>query len=216
MKVALYARVSTDKETQTTSLKRQVQELTTLAQSMDCTIVKTITDEASGYNLDRSGLLDVFALCDAGEIDAVYVVDETRIGRGNARLAILHYLQKREVTLYTALHKGKLQLSEADTMVMELLAIVEEFQRKIHNLKIQRGVQEAMKRGFNPTENLRNRGKNAGRDRKEVELTEIVRLRKAGLTFHEIAATMRGLGYDVSKATVHRRYVEHTAAQSNE
>jgi hypothetical protein len=29
------------------------------------------------------------------------------------------------------------------------------------------------------------------------------------LTFSEIAATLRGFGYNVSKATVHRRYQEY-------
>ena len=32
---------------------------------------------------------------------------------------------------------------------------------------------------------------------------------KIGLTFSEIAATLRGFGYSISKATVHRRYQEY-------
>lgn len=42
-----------------------------------------------------------------------------------------------------------------------------------------------------------------------MPIDEIVRLRKNNLTFAEIAATLRGFGYDVSKATVHRRYQEY-------
>lgn len=42
-----------------------------------------------------------------------------------------------------------------------------------------------------------------------MPVEEIIRLRDNGLTFQEIAATMRGFGYQVSKATVHRRYREY-------
>ena len=30
-----------------------------------------------------------------------------------------------------------------------------------------------------------------------------------GLTFQDISLTLKGLGYDVSRATVHRRYQEY-------
>ncbi len=42
-----------------------------------------------------------------------------------------------------------------------------------------------------------------------MPIEEIVRLRHRGLTFEEIAMSLRGLGFEVSKATVHRRYQEH-------
>ncbi len=86
--------------------------------------------------------------------------------------------------------------------------MVEEHQRKLHNLKIKRGMKRAVKLGYKPEKNLKNRGNIEGRERKEVPVDEIIRLRNNGLTFEEIAATMRGFGHDVSKATVHRRYQE--------
>ncbi|MGL4523763.1 MAG: YneB family resolvase-like protein [Bacilli bacterium] len=213
MRVAIYARVSTQKTSQSSSLARQVNELTKLAERKNFHIVESVAEEGSSYTLEREGLLKLFALCDDGAIEGILINDETRIGRGNARLAILHYLRKKNVTLYTAVHEGNLQLSEADTMVMDILSVVEEFQRKIHNLKIQRGMKRAIEEGYNPAENLSNRGKNAGRERKEVRIEDIVTLREKGLTFQEVAATLRGLGYDVSKATVHRRYVEFTESK---
>lgn len=94
-------------------------------------------------------------------------------------------------------------------MVLEIISIVEEYQRKIHNLKIKRGMQRAVQNGYRPENNLRNIGGHAGRDRKDVPIEDIVRLRQNGLTFTEIAATLRSFGYDVSKATVHRRYKEY-------
>src|SRR5690606_41483288 len=95
-----------------------------------------------------------------------------------------------------------------DSMVLKIVGLVEEYQRKLHNIKIKRGMKRAIAKGYDPTENLSNRGVNAGRERKEVPVEEIVKLREKGLTFREIAATLRGFGYSVSKATVHRRYQE--------
>ena len=48
-----------------------------------------------------------------------------------------------------------------------------------------------------------------------MPIDEILRLRKNGLTFHEIASTLRGLGHQVSKATVHRRFQQHMDQQDD-
>ena len=143
------------------------------------------------------------------EIDAILIQDETRLGRGNARIALLHCIMKAGVKLYSFAHNGELQLSETDSMVLNIVSMVEEHQRKLHNLKIKRGMRRAVKHGYRPEKNLKNRGNKDGRERKDVPVEEIIRLRKNDLTFAEIAATMRGFGFDVSKATVHRRYQEH-------
>ncbi|KYC87298.1 hypothetical protein B4096_3210 [Heyndrickxia coagulans] len=94
-------------------------------------------------------------------------------------------------------------------MVLKIVSMVEEYQRKLHNLKIKRGMERAVKNGYRPEKNLKGKRNPDGRERKEVPVEEIIRLRDNGLTFQEIAATMRGFGYQVSKATVHRRYREY-------
>ncbi len=45
---------------------------------------------------------------------------------------------------------GPVQLNEMDTMLLEILAIVEEYQRKIHNAKIRRGMRRAVENGYRP------------------------------------------------------------------
>ncbi|MNG01331.1 hypothetical protein D3C84_843050 [compost metagenome] len=145
--------------------------------------------------------------------EAVLIQDETRLGRGNAKIALMHCLRKEGVTVYTHTHNGELQLSDSDSMVLEIIGIVEEYQRKIHNAKIKRGMRRAVDNGFRPERNLKNQHINSGRDKIEVPIEEIVRLRRNELTFAEIAATLRGFGYDVSKATVHRRYTEYMKQQ---
>ncbi len=213
MKAIIYARVSTKKEAQETSLERQKEELWKLAGLYNMQVVGVVEEQASGYEIDRQGILEVLDTIKEEQAEAVLIQDETRLGRGNAKIALMHCLRKEGVTVYTHAHNGALQLSDSDSMVLEIIGIVEEYQRKIHNAKIKRGMRRAVDNGFRPERNLKNQHINSGRDKIEVPIEEIVRLRRNELTFAEIAATLRGFGYDVSKATVHRRYTEYMKQQ---
>ncbi|OLN22894.1 resolvase [Domibacillus antri] len=208
-KAVIYCRVSTEKKAQETSLERQEEELLLLAKSKGFEPFAVVKDKASGYDLDRPGMLELLDLVKNEGIDAVLIQDETRIGRGNAKIALIHCLFKEGVSVYSIADDGELHLSDSDSMVLQIVSMVEEYQRKIHNLKIKRGMKRAVEKGYRPEVNLKNRGNEHGRSRKEIPVTEIVRLRKNGLTYDEIAATLRGFGYDISRATVHRRYMEY-------
>lgn len=216
MNAVIYCRVSTKKETQETSLRRQEEELTKLANDKGFEIVKVIREQASGYDLDREGILELLSLIKGNQADVILIQDETRLGRGNAKIAILHCILKEGIKLFSISHSGELQLSESDSMVLNIVGMVEEYQRKLHNIKIKRGMKRAVKNGYRPEKNLSNMGAHAGRERIEVPIEEIVRLRRNDLTFSEIAATLRGFGYDISKATVHRRYKEYIDSASSE
>ncbi|MCP1144188.1 YneB family resolvase-like protein [Lysinibacillus endophyticus] len=205
----IYTRVSTEKNTQETSLKRQQEELSRYAEQMGYRVLATYQDQQSGYDVEREGLLDMMDYIKEHNISALFIQDETRLGRGNARMAILHLLQKSGTTVYSLNNAGPLTLNEMDTMLLEILAIVEEYQRKIHNAKIKRGMKRAVENGYRPELNIKNRQNHEGRERIDVPIEEIVNLREKGLTFQEIASTLRGLGFQVSKATVHRRYTEY-------
>lgn len=212
MNAAIYCRVSTEKETQTSSLERQEVELRQLADHFDFNVVEVISEMKSGYEIERDGMLQVLDLAKEGTIDVLLVQDETRIGRGSSKIAILHTLGKYNVSCYTISEQGEIQLTEADSMVLEIVSLVEDYQRKLHNAKIKRGMKRAVSQGYQPQRNLTNLT-GGGRDRKEVPIEEIVRLRQLDLTFREIATTLNGLGFDISKATVHRRYQEYADAQ---
>ncbi|WP_313891060.1 recombinase family protein [Psychrobacillus sp.] len=212
MKAVLYCRVSTEKETQETSLVRQEEELSNFAQMQGYEVEGIFTDQHSGYDIERDGLLDLLTFVKDQQIKAVFVQDETRIGRGNGRMAVLHLLQKTDTSVYTLQDKGILNLNEMDSMLLEILALVEEYQRKLHNAKIKRGMKRAVSNGYRPEKNLKTRGNPEGRERIDVPVEEIVRLRNAGLTYEEISSTLKGLGLEISKATVHRRYIEYIEA----
>lgn len=208
MKAIIYCRVSTDKKEQETSLSRQRQELYKIAERYDYEVLTCIEEQKSGYDIEREGILEMLELFSERKADCLLIQDETRLGRGNTKIALFHQLQKLHIPIYTAIHDGKLELSESDSMVLQIVSIVEEYQRKIHNIKIKRGMKKAVKEGYNPRDNLKNINKAPGRERLEVPIEEIVRLRNKGLTFGEITTTLNGLGYDISKATIHRRYQE--------
>ncbi|MDN4523286.1 YneB family resolvase-like protein [Fictibacillus fluitans] len=208
MNAIIYCRVSTEKEEQAASLFRQEEELTKLAREHGFTIVSVIKERESGYSLDRDGLLRIIEMAQNGEFEVLLVSDDTRLGRGNAKIVLLHELLKREIKVYTFSSQGEYHLSEAESMVLEIVAVVEEYQRKLHNLKIKRGMKKAIQKGYKPQKNLKNIHQ-GGRERKELPIEEIIRLRRMDLTFAEIAGTLRGFGYEASKATVHRRYKEY-------
>ncbi|PYF02854.1 YneB family resolvase-like protein [Ureibacillus chungkukjangi] len=208
-KAVIYTRVSTEKNTQETSLVRQEEELRSFAKDMDFQVLEVFQDQHSGYEVEREGLLEMLDYIKEKNVQVLFVQDETRLGRGNARMAVLHLLHKNETTVYSLNNAGPMSLNEMDTMLLEILAIVEEYQRKIHNAKIKRGMRRAVDNGYRPELNIKNRHNHEGRERIEVPIEEIVNLREKGLTFLEIASTLKGLGFEVSKATVHRRYIEY-------
>lgn len=216
MKAVVYCRVSTEKKSQATSLIRQEEELVAFAKQLNIEVVSIIKEQASGYELDRDGIFEMLELFRNHEADTLFIQDETRLGRGNAKIALFHLILKDGITIYSLSQNGEIELSDSDSMVIQIVSIVEEYQRKMHNLKIKRGMLRAVEKGYQPEKNLSNRGNVGGRERKDVPILEIVRLRSNDLTFAEIAATLRGFGYNISKATVNRRYLEYIHTQTKD
>jgi DNA invertase Pin-like site-specific DNA recombinase len=214
MKAIIYCRVSTEKDEQARSIARQRTELEKMAREQQIEVVQCLTEKASGYSLDRDVLLTVLDKARDGEFDILLIQDDTRLGRGKAKMAILHQLLKYKIKVFTLTHQGEYRLTEADEMVLDIVAAVEEYQRKLHNMKIKRGMKRAVEEGYKPQRNLKNTS-SGGRDRKEVPIQEIVRLKNRELTFYDIALTLKGLGYNISKATVHRRYREYMENTDN-
>ncbi|MBP1968014.1 DNA invertase Pin-like site-specific DNA recombinase [Virgibacillus natechei] len=208
MKAILYCRVSTNKKEQETSLARQKEELTKLAERYGYSVVACIEEQVSGYEVDRDGIFQMLDYFSSGAADTLFIQDETRLGRGNTKIALFYQLEKLDISIYTAIHDGELELSESDSMVLQIVGVVEEYQRKIHNAKIKRGMNKAINEGYNPSLNLSNQHKAPGRERIAFPIEEVVRLKQNNLTFEEITATLNGMGYSVSKATVNRRYQE--------
>ena len=131
-------------------------------------------------------------------------------------MALIHQVEKMGAEIHTLSDKGAIALNDLEKMILEILSVVENYQQELRNQNISRAMKNKIAEGkFNPAENLRNIDQ-GGRKRKEVPLKEIIRLKKLDLTFKDIAATLRGLGYDISKSTVHRRYQEYKKNNNKE
>lgn len=204
----IYTRVSTEKESQLSSLSRQKEELTKYCIDKNYQILDLIEETCSGFDTDREGIIKALDYVKNKQAQAIVVQDETRIGRGSSKIAILHQVKKWNGQVLSLASDGPLDLTEMEGMVLEILALVEEYQRRLTNSKIKRGMEKAIKEGYDPSLNLKNRNM-GGRDKLEVPIDEIIRLKKLNLSFTDIAATLKGFGYNVSKATVHRRYKEY-------
>lgn len=208
MKAIIYCRVSTTKSEQKSSLKRQHEELLQLAATHEMDVIHVIEEQESGYEIDRDGIFSMLSYFTNKEANCLLIQDETRLGRGNTKIALLHQLKKMNVRVYTGTDAGELQLSEADSMVLQIVSVVEEYQRKIHNIKIKRGMKRAIEKGFDPAQNLSNRSSSPGRKRLSFPIDQVIALKKQKKTFDEITQVLREQGFEVSKATVHRRYQE--------
>ncbi|MDR6224308.1 YneB family resolvase-like protein [Desmospora profundinema] len=208
MKGAIYTRVSTRRLEQEASLDRQEADLKEWANQLGIDVAIAVGDQKSGFDMDRPGLFQLIHAVQQDGIEAVLIQDDTRLGRGEAKLAVVHQLQKNGCRIFSRQEDGEMELDAGESTVLAIMAKVEELQRKWMSQKISWGMQRAMReRGYNPAANLKNQGK-GGRERKQVPIEQIVALKEKKLTFEEIAATLQGFGYDVSRATVHRRYRE--------
>ena len=105
MKAVIYCRVSTEKESQATSLIRQEEELIAFANKMNIEIVSVIKEQASGYELDRDGIFEMLDLFKNKQADSLLIQDETRLGRGNAKIALFHIIFKDGVKIYSLVTK---------------------------------------------------------------------------------------------------------------
>jgi DNA invertase Pin-like site-specific DNA recombinase len=213
MNAIIYTRVSTKKDTQESSLVRQQEELSLWAKELQMNVVQIIQEQHSGYDLNRRGLYQMLEIMKKERVDAILVQDDTRLGRGEAKLAVVHQLHRAGCRIYCKLHGGELALDAGESTVLHIISKVEELQRKMMNQKISWGMKRAVKeKGYNPSKNLKNQGL-GGREKKEVPIEQIVALKQKKLTYEEISATLKGFGFDVSRATVHRRYKEWLAEQ---
>jgi DNA invertase Pin-like site-specific DNA recombinase len=213
MNAIIYTRVSTKKDIQESSLIRQQEELSLWAKELKMNVIQIIQEQHSGYDLNRRGLYQMLEIMKKERVDAILVQDDTRLGRGEAKLAVVHQLHRAGCRIYCKLHGGELALDAGESTVLHIISKVEELQRKMMNQKISWGMKRAVKeKGYNPAKNLKNQGL-GGREKKEVPIEQIVALKQKKLTYEEISATLKGFGFDVSRATVHRRYKEWLAEQ---
>ena len=97
MRVALYTRVSTDRqEEKGYSLAQQEKSLLAYCQQNDHEIVEIISDTGSGGDLERKGIYRIRELADAHQIQAVIAQDRDRFSRDDIQLAVFEKTLERK------------------------------------------------------------------------------------------------------------------------
>ena len=177
MRVALYSRVSTDKQ----ECENQVAQLRDFAIKQGWTITHEYSDTASGGKADRDGLKQMFNDASQRKFDLVLFWALDRLSREGV-LETLRYLER--LTSYGVGYRSFTEqffdscgvFRDAIIAVMATLAKQERIKRS-----------ERTKAGLSIA---RNRGKRLGRPRKAQHSGQIQMMRSAGASYRTIAQAL--------------------------
>jgi len=147
MRVAIYARVSTEKQAQEGTIESQLVALREYAAANQYdTIEECIDDGYSGTNLVRPGLDRLRDLAHQGLIDAVVILSPDRLARNLSHLlVILEELDKRHVRPIFTNHK--LGDTPEDNLLLSIQGAVSEYERTKILERTRRGRVQAAKNG---------------------------------------------------------------------
>jgi site-specific DNA recombinase len=123
MRSALYARVSSDEQTQGYSLETQIQRMQEYAKRNGLNVAHTFVEDFSGMYLDRPELEKLLALVEQREVEAVVCYSADRFTRVPGHGDILRSKLKRAGV---ALHYVSRGLVDTSTPIGEFLATMED------------------------------------------------------------------------------------------
>ena len=188
MKTIIFARVSTNIQ----EYDRQVNELTTLANSKGWSVEAVFAEKISGAkaNAERTELLNMVAYVEANAIDKVLVTELSRLGRDTLQvLEVIEMLNSKGISLYiqnynieTLTAEGK--VNPMSQFLITILAEVARMERKT--------IRERVASGY---ANYRNNGGKVGRkqgyrkssEAMREEYSEVFKLLKKGISLRNIS-----------------------------
>jgi DNA invertase Pin-like site-specific DNA recombinase len=187
MKVAIYSRVSTDKQDST----MQLEELRTYCQRRQWEIASEYSDTMTGSKESRPALNRLLGDAKRRKFDAVLVYRYDRFARSLRQL--VNALAEFDALgiHFISLHEGVDTSTPNGRLVFGIFASIAEFERELIRSRVRSGLAAA-----------RAKGKQLGRPRVPVDAARITRLRTRGCSVREIAAE---LGY--SRSLVHKTLV---------
>ena len=182
-RVALYARVSSDRQT----VENQLRELRAVAERNKWEIVEEFTDEGVSGSRGRDKRPAFDALCKGiarRDFDAVCAWSVDRLGRSLQHLVMfLEELRAKDVGLY--LHKQGLDTATpAGRMLFQMIGVFAEFERAIITERIMAGLARSTKRSGRPPV-------------PRETVAAVLAARGNGMTVREIAASL-----NVARSTV--------------
>jgi DNA invertase Pin-like site-specific DNA recombinase len=143
--VGLYVRVSTDDGRQDTELQKN--ELRTLAAKRGWTIYKIYEDHASGAQVSRPGLNELWRDCRQGKLDIVAVWSLDRLARSLKQL-IDSLAGFGELGIdFVSLRQEMDTTTSAGRLLFNVVASVCEFERELVKERVVAGMAEAKRKG---------------------------------------------------------------------
>jgi DNA invertase Pin-like site-specific DNA recombinase len=154
-RVCLYTRISTDEESQPTSLHSQRERLEAFCTAQEgWRIIAHQEDRATGTKLDRPGLQAALDLARSGSIDLLLVYRVDRLSRKVRQLAQLaEELDTYGVTLRSATEPFDTG-SAAGRMMLQMLAVFAELEHATIVDRVTAGIERRAKEGRWPTGRL--------------------------------------------------------------
>lgn len=175
MKIALYARISTDDQ----RADLQLDALRRYADDRNITIFKEYIDHFSGAKATRPALDEMLADARRRKFDAVAVWKIDRLGRSVQHLlSVLTELQTLKIA-FISLQEAIDTTSPAGRMVFTFLGAVAEFERAIIGERVRAGMAAAKRRG-----------KHCGRNSIKLNADQICTMRTQGKSLRDIATIL--------------------------
>ena len=147
MKIALYARVSSESQAKEGTIQSQLEALREYSKSHKLTIIEECLDDGfSGADLNRPGLDHLRDLAQEGQIEAVLVLSPDRLSRRQAhQIILLEEFQKRNLqVIFTSQLTGD---TPEDNLLLQIQGAVSEYERAKIIDRTRRGTKHAVTNG---------------------------------------------------------------------
>jgi DNA invertase Pin-like site-specific DNA recombinase len=146
-KVVLFCRVSSTNDRQ--SYDRQINDLTTLAESLNYQIVGTFAEKISGAkkNLERKELMNMIDFVNNNDIDKVLVTELSRLGRDTLQvLQTIEILNQHKISLFIQTYNietltPEKEINPMSQFLVTVLAEIARMERRTIQIRLQSGYQ---------------------------------------------------------------------------
>ncbi len=147
MKIAIYARVSTQSQAKEGTIDSQLEALCEYAQAHELKITHECIDNGvSGSTLERDGLDELRDLVLAGEVEGVLALSPDRLSRNQFdQMVLMREFKKRAVkVLFT---NQQFDDSPTGDLMMQIQGAISEYERATIRDRMRRGQRHAVKKG---------------------------------------------------------------------
>jgi site-specific DNA recombinase len=148
MNIAIYARVSSEKQAKDGTIQSQIEALREYADSHNLTIVQECIDDGfSGADLNRPGLDHLRDLAQEGLIEGALVLSPDRLSRKQAhQIILLEEFQKRSISIiFTNQQFGD---TPEDRLMLQIQGSISEYERTKILDRTRRGLKHSVKKGM--------------------------------------------------------------------